>query len=341
MTIKAGAAALMILMLLFPSTTLLSIKSEPPIIYMDGQRLILAVEPIIINGTTLVPIREIFEEQDAKLSWDPATRKVIATKEDTIFTYIVGQTTANMNNQTLHLSVPGQIIDGYTLVPLRLISETFGSAVQYHKNSNTISISSATQFETSVEYGVNLRDLPDNGPNSLIYRLLSKGEEIHVIREIDAYWLEVQTVDKLIGFISAKPTYTNYYSLSLINQQVDELIAYGESFMGTPYEFGASTNQTDTFDCSSFVKHVYKYVLDMDLPRVSYNQAGEGEEISREELRKGDLVFFSARGLDIGHVGIYAGNNLILHTYSKDKGVHYSSFDGQWDERFDTARRIL
>ncbi|MNF12938.1 Murein DD-endopeptidase MepS/Murein LD-carboxypeptidase precursor [compost metagenome] len=60
-----------------------------------------------------------------------------------------------------------------------------------------------------------------------------------------------------------------------------------------------------------------------------------------DELRKGDLLFFSARGLDIGHVGIYAGNNQILHTYSKKEGVHIEAFDGQWKERFVTARRIL
>ncbi len=59
------------------------------------------------------------------------------------------------------------------------------------------------------------------------------------------------------------------------------------------------------------------------------------------DLRKGDLLFFSARKLDIGHVAIYAGNNQILHTYSKELGVHVESFDGQWKKRFVTARRVF
>ncbi|MEX1031310.1 MAG: stalk domain-containing protein [Paenibacillaceae bacterium] len=341
------AAILIALLLLTPATlsnamnTVETINPEPPIIYIDGQRLQPKVDPIIINGNTLVPMRDIFEEQGAELEWNAPSRKVTATKDDISFTYIIGQTKAYKNNQPLSLSVPGQIVDGYTLVPLRLVSETLGNVVKWHPKSRTISISSAKQFETSVDYGINLRDNPSSGSNSLVYRLIPKGERVHVIREIDANWLEVQTKDMVIGFISAKPMYTDYSSPSLVNRQADELIAYGETFAGTPYEFGASPNQTDTFDCSSFVKHVFKHVLGMDLPRVSYNQAGEGQEISKEDLRKGDLVFFSARGLDIGHVGIYAGNNQILHTFSKEKGVHYSSFDGQLKERFDTARRLF
>ena len=308
---------------------------------MDGQKLQLQVDPIIINGTTLVPMRPIFEVQGAELQWNGPRRTVSATKGDISFSYIIGQTKAYKNNQPLTLHVPGQIVDGYTLVPLRLISETLGNVVQWHQQTKTISISSATNMETTVKYGVNLRDRPSSEANSHVHRLIPKGEYIHVLREIDANWLEVQTKDKQIGFISAKPMYTDYASSTLANQQADELLAYGESFAGTPYEFGASPTQTDTFDCSSFVKHVFKQFLGIDLPRVSYNQAGEGEEIRKEDLRKGDLVFFSARGLEIGHVGIYAGNNQILHTFSKEKGVHYGSFDGQLEERFDTARRVF
>lgn len=59
------------------------------------------------------------------------------------------------------------------------------------------------------------------------------------------------------------------------------------------------------------------------------------------ELRKGDLLFFSARGLEIGHVAIYAGNNKLLHTFSKERGVHFDTFDDKWKERFVTARRLF
>ena len=111
--------------------------------------------------------------------------------------------------------------------------------------------------------------------------------------------------------------------------------------MGTPYEFGAASGQTNTFDCSSFVQYVFNEVLSIDLPRVSYDQALHGKEVGIDEIRKGDLLFFTARGLDIGHVGIYAGDGRILQTYSKELGVHITAFDEKWKKRFVTARRLF
>lgn len=76
-------------------------------------------------------------------------------------------------------------------------------------------------------------------------------------------------------------------------------------------------------------------------PRVSYDQAKEGQKVGLNELRKGDLLFFSARDLEIGHVAIYAGNNKLLHTFSKERGVHFDTLDGKWQNRFVTARRLF
>ncbi|AKG37969.1 hypothetical protein VK70_24665 [Paenibacillus durus ATCC 35681] len=141
--------------------------------------------------------------------------------------------------------------------------------------------------------------------------------------------------------MSAKPKYTDYTSPSLTDKQADELIAYGETFLGTPYVFGASPDQTGSFDCSSFVKRVFQDTLAVDLPRVSYDQATTGTEVGLDELRKGDLLFFGARDLNIGHVAIYAGDNQLLHTYSVKYGVRTEAFSDYWKKRFVTARRVF
>ncbi|MNI26871.1 Murein DD-endopeptidase MepS/Murein LD-carboxypeptidase precursor [compost metagenome] len=202
-------------------------------------------------------------------------------------------------------------------------------------------ISSGIIYETSILHGVNLRSLPDAKSAPVSPELLSAGSKVHVVSVVDALWLKVKTGDNQTGYISAKPKYTDYTSDSLADKQAEALIAYGKTFLGTPYEFGASPDQTATFDCSSFVKRVFEDTLSIKLPRVSYDQAKEGKEVGLDGLRPGDLLFFSARGLDIGHVAIYAGNNQILHTYSTKLNVHMEAFDGQWRTRFVTARRIL
>ncbi|MDQ0091054.1 cell wall-associated NlpC family hydrolase [Paenibacillus anaericanus] len=324
-----------------PAHTAAAPSAPVAAIYMDGNLLQLDAQPLLVKDTVLVPMRQLFEEQGAKLSWNGATKTVTANKDNLNMTYHIGEQTAYLNGQPLSLTVPGQINQGYTMMPLRFVSEALGSTVKWDANTRTVRITTKVDYTTTVLSGVNLRNTPDSTVDSSALEMLPKGEKVHVIKEVGAFWLEVRTQDNKIGYISAKPKYTDYTSTTLAERQADELIAYGEKYLGRPYEFGASTDQTDTFDCSSFVRHVYLDKLSIELPRVSYNQAKEGQEVGINELRKGDLLFFSARGLDIGHVAIYVGNNKILHTYSKELGVHYETLGDKWMKRFVTARRMF
>ncbi|WP_442602947.1 C40 family peptidase [Paenibacillus sp. KN14-4R] len=137
----------------------------------------------------------------------------------------------------------------------------------------------------------------------------------------------------------AATTSTNK-SVTASKSKVDQMIAYGAKYLGTPYQFGASTNQTKTFDCSSFTMHVFKN-YGVKLNRTARDQAKQGTFVARKDLRKGDLVFFKipSRPYDIGHVGIYVGNNTMLNA-SGSKGVTYSKLTGYWDKNYQTARRI-
>ncbi|HEY2494412.1 MAG TPA: stalk domain-containing protein [Paenibacillus sp.] len=344
MTIKRGSLLLLLLTSLLYSAPVHAVTTPPtPVsaIYLDGHQLQLEVQPLLIKGTVLVPMRKLFEDQGAKISWNRDTQTVTAIKGNKTLTYHIGERTAYQNGQPLSLAIPGQISGGYTMMPLRFVSEALGSTVKWDANTRTVRIFSTINYSTTVLYGVNLRSLPDSTKDSMIREMLPVGEKVQVIQEVGAFWLEVRTKGNETGYISAKPKYSDYTSASLVERQADEMLVYGEKFLGRPYEFGASTDQTLTFDCSSFVSRLFKDKLSIDLPRVSYDQAKEGKQVAINELRKGDLLFFSARGLDIGHVGIYAGNNRILHTYSKELGVHYETLDAKWMKRFVTARRMF
>jgi LysM repeat protein len=60
-------------------------------------------------------------------------------------------------------------------------------------------------------------------------------------------------------------------------------------FLATPYRFGGSSRKG--IDCSSFVQQVFRQ-LDVKLPRSAREQYWMGSEVSREELQRGDLLFF-------------------------------------------------
>lgn len=124
--------------------------------------------------------------------------------------------------------------------------------------------------------------------------------------------------------------------------KADAIIATGNRYLGTPYRYGAPSGVTYVFDCSSFTQYVYKK-HGISLPRTSREQAKVGRYVSKSNLRKGDLVFFSTRksGGKIAHVGIYVGNGKMLHTYGEG-GVKYSSMNSDWwSSHYITARRVI
>lgn len=122
----------------------------------------------------------------------------------------------------------------------------------------------------------------------------------------------------------------------------DKIIQTGEKYLGTPYQYGAKSGQTKTFDCSSFTQYIFG-VNGIKLPRTSRQQATVGTYVPRSQIQKGDLLFFrtSSSGQSIGHVAVYAGDNKVLHTWGPG-GVRYDSLSTKWlDKGYVTARRVI
>jgi cell wall-associated NlpC family hydrolase len=94
------------------------------------------------------------------------------------------------------------------------------------------------------------------------------------------------------------------------------------------------------FDCSGFVRYVYKHALGKDLPPNSASQYLTGTQIDRSEMKTGDLVFFRIKGKRISHVGIYLGDGRFIHAPSSGKRISVSELrEGYWAKRFVGAKR--
>ena len=125
---------------------------------------------------------------------------------------------------------------------------------------------------------------------------------------------------------------------------IDQILNEASTYIGTPYRFGGMTRSG--IDCSAFVLSVYGSATGINLPRISSAQAQEGERVEKEQLEKGDLLFFQTRGSRISHVGIVQeitpeGEIKFIHA-STSKGVTISSLNEKyWGLRFRFAKRIL
>ena len=124
------------------------------------------------------------------------------------------------------------------------------------------------------------------------------------------------------------------------SDKVARITSIAKDKLGRRYVWGA-TGTKNTFDCSGFTKYVYKK-NGIDIPRTSINQSKYGKFVSRENLKKGDLVFFDTskkRKGYVNHVGIYLGNGKFIHASSAKKKVVVSSLSKFYGKRYKGARR--
>lgn len=109
------------------------------------------------------------------------------------------------------------------------------------------------------------------------------------------------------------------------------------AYLGRPYQWGGES--PEGFDCSGLVQYVYTS-LGVQMPRTSYEQFDVGTPISWDDLRPGDLVFFTTDEPGASHVAIYIGNGLIVQALNPDTGVIVSHLDDDYyREHFIGARR--
>ena len=122
-------------------------------------------------------------------------------------------------------------------------------------------------------------------------------------------------------------------------QRMNEVAFYALSLADTPYRYGGS--QTNSFDCSGFVQHVFLYTLGIQLPRTSTEMSHVGGKPTAEQLQPGDLVFFNTTATPYSHVGIYLGDQRFVHAPSSGKGIMVTSMQASyWRKRYNGARRI-
>lgn len=114
------------------------------------------------------------------------------------------------------------------------------------------------------------------------------------------------------------------------------VLAFARQYLGYPYVYGGAS--PSGFDCSGFTSYVYKH-FGVSLNRTAAGQASNGKTVKRSELQVGDLVMFCS---PINHVGIYAGNNQIIHAANKTRGVVIDTISsGYYNTNYNCARRIF
>ena len=159
---------------------------------LDGKTLEFEQPAVIVEGRTLVPLRGIFEALGANVYWDDATKTVTSVRDDITVKTTIGTPYLIKNDTLVTLDVPSRIMgEGYTMVPVRAISESFGVSVGWNDETKTVILTN--NVDGAILYCADAEN-PDN--NQGLYGASSKMSIVKdpLINGNNVYFLDA-TVD--------------------------------------------------------------------------------------------------------------------------------------------------
>lgn len=234
---------LIVSLLLFSLISFPAVGNSPSIL-VDGKKLNFTVAPRIEQGTTLVPLRDIFEALGAQVHWDQTKQQITAKKGTEVIVLNINSTTALRNGVPIQLAVSAMIVDGSTLVPLRFIGESLGAIVNWDPRSRTVSV------------------LSDQSPSQVNVNTLERQFNWNYGGKLWTYTLQIpkEAYDYYVGL---KRPPTDDYSIYVTDPVDDYFIkALAARFLELAKQEGYSNRQTLEL-VISFVQS-FKYVLDQE-----------------------------------------------------------------------------
>ena len=169
-TLKRSLILLLIPILVL-MIALVSAASSGISVNINGQRLETDVDPIILDGRTMVPLRAIFEALGAEVQWEGDTEKITGKKGDTTVVLYLNNRVAQINGLPENLEVPPTLINNRTMVPARFIAESFGANVKWDERTKTVDVT--TNSETFIPMNSDAPAL--NGKAITLLRPVYKG----------------------------------------------------------------------------------------------------------------------------------------------------------------------
>lgn len=113
---------------------------ERIIVYLNNRAMDFDSVPVIADGRTLVPFRNIFNAFGATVKWDEDSYTVTAEREDMTMQLTIGEKIMYINGQPIELDCSAKIVDDRTMVPLRAVSVPLGADITWNESERAVYI---------------------------------------------------------------------------------------------------------------------------------------------------------------------------------------------------------
>lgn len=183
-------------------------------------------------------------------------------------------------------------------------------------------------YEYWVVYSVELNDISDLNESQLILNPKEYNESL------------IEEIDENTELVASNETDANVYSTILdAGEQAirNKIETESKLYLDIPYVWGGNT-PNEGFDCSGFVRWVYKKSIDKLISRTTLEHTSDYKDIISKEIdqiKKGDLIYFKTLpDRVISHVGIYLEDGLFIHAPNKNEKVKIEDLSGYWLNNF-------
>lgn len=120
----------------------------PITIHIDGEYLPCDVDPVVKNNRTLMPMRAAGEALGATVNWNQPSQTITLAKDNRTIKFILNSKTYYINNTAYTTDVPPIVIQGRTLIPLRVFAEALNTRVDWDQYLLDVSISTTGEPAT-------------------------------------------------------------------------------------------------------------------------------------------------------------------------------------------------
>lgn len=126
-------------------------ESEDIKIVIDSQEKDTTNAPILVNGRTMLPLREIatqlgVSDDEEHIKWDSVTKAVYLSKDNTVINLEISNKIAKVNGADVELDVEPIIYANRTYIPVRFVSQSFGKKVIWDDSTRSVLICNEEEY---------------------------------------------------------------------------------------------------------------------------------------------------------------------------------------------------